>query len=128
MIKAILGLFTLSAFFALGCGDSSLPTEAAPRQPTPSLSLLPVVLSVEPNSTSEPGETIIIRGSHFAPAPRTTFEAGGLAIRLDLVETNVRGDYVVVTVPPGTPAGMYTPCVETINGKGCGSFFVRVTG
>jgi len=68
----------------------------------------------------------IIRGFHFVPEPKATFESARFVIRLHVEVSTLRGDLVRVTLPPGARAGSYAPCVETVNGKGCGSFLVLV--
>jgi hypothetical protein len=124
MIKRVAGILAVSTFFAFGCGDSTLPSPTQPLiRPTPTPSLVPVVRSVEPNTTHYFGDWII-HGSNFGPNPIATFESSGLVIRLDLEEELL--SYVVVTVPRATAPGAYTPCIETVNGKGCGSFLVTV--
>jgi len=130
MFKRSLGIFTVSTLLAFGCSQS--PTEprlqVTPPPTRPPASLVPVVVSAEPSANYYPPSAgWIIRGLHFVPGPQATFESRTSVIRLHLEENTFRGELVGVTVPPGTAAGTYTPCVETINGKGCGSFLVTVT-
>jgi hypothetical protein len=117
MIRQALGILTASILLVVGCGESQSPTE-----PTPASSAIPIVLSARAYySRSE----WIIRGSHFTPNPRATLEAAGAVIRVS-VSDDFRDDYVIITIPSGTASGAYKPCVTTVNGKGCGSFELKV--
>lgn len=135
MIKGTLGILAASTLFVLGCGDTPtqppfptpFATASPTRTPTPTPSSAPVVASAEATLKYYPGlGGWIIRGSHLFPDPIATFESGGSVIELWLEETTFSGGFVGVVVPIGTAPGMYTPCVETIYGKGCGSFLVTV--
>jgi hypothetical protein len=132
MFKRTLGILTASTLLAFGCGDNQSPTEPQLQvtplptpTPAPNPSLVPVVTSAEP-TTIYYGNGWIIRGSNFVPDPKAYFESGQSVIELFLEENTFRGEFVGVVIPPGTAPGAYTPCVETINGKGCGSFVVTL--
>ena len=137
MIRKTLSLFAAAALWTLGCSDSSSPTQPNPIPPTPNVlptptpgadpSRAPVVTSAERTTLYYPSDRgWIIRGSNFIPAPVATFESAGSVILLYGEEDTFYGELVGVTVPPNTPPGPYTPCVATINGKGCGNFVVTV--
>jgi hypothetical protein len=123
MIKTTIGLIAVAASFAFGCGDSSSPTEPPPGQPTPAASHAPVVESVERGRLYR--SQWVLRGANFRPEPKVTFESGGLVIHLQ--SDNFSDDYAAFEVPLVTAPGTYTPCVKTVNGKGCGNFLVTVT-
>jgi len=126
MIKTTIGLIAISAVVASGCGDSSLPTESTSARPTPtSLSLAPIVERVDRGRRFY--SQWIFRGRNLGPDPIATFESAGSVIRLDRTDFSSQDDSVSVLVPWGTAPGAYTPCVRTVNGKGCGNFLVTVT-
>ena len=139
MIRKALAVFAAAALWTLGCSDDPSPTQPNPIQPTPNVlptptptpgpdpSRAPVVTSAERTTFYYPTDRgWIIRGSNFIPDPVATFESAGSVIHLSVEENTFRGELVGVTVPRNTPPGPYTPCVATVNGKGCGSFVVTV--
>lgn len=137
MIRKTLAIFAAAALWNLGCSDDPSPTQPNPIQPTPNVlptptpgpdpSRAPVVTSAERTTSYYPSNAgWIIRGSNFVPDPVATFESAGSVILLSVEENTFRGELVGITVPSGTPAGLYTPCVATFNGKGCGNFVVTV--
>ncbi len=138
MIWKTLAVFAAAALMTVGCDDDGWsPTRPNPNQPTPNIlptptpgpdpSRVPVVTSAERTTLYYPSDRgWIIRGSNFVPAPVATFEFAGSVILLYGEEDTFRGELVGITVPSGTPPGPYTPCVATVNGKGCGNFVVTV--
>ena len=114
-----LGILTVSTLLVSGC--------AGPTEPRPTSSaFLPVVTSVENNTDSQCYCEWILHGSRFEPDPKVTFESGGSVISLDVMLTYPDANSLGVGWPGVTPPGTYTPCVQTANGKGCGTFLVTV--
>jgi hypothetical protein len=138
MIRKALAVFAAAALWTLGCSDGPSPTQPNPILPTPNVlptptpaspdpSRAPVVTSAERTTLYYPSSRgWIIRGSNFFPDPVATFESAGSVFLLIGEESTFQGELVGVTVPSGTPAGPYTPCVATVNGKGCGNFVITV--
>ena len=90
----------------------------------------PVVTNIQPNPTHAES-MIIFAGTHFDQT--ATFELRqGDVTKVTLVNpvfatgTPTEGIQVDATIPAGTSLGMYSACVRTAAGSGCGPVLVEV--